>query len=148
MLLLWRNGGFSGCRLVSDFVQLVLLHKKLVGVEMQEFHDPAYTGETRMHNIPGDHSSCSGSQDNYTIPRAKGQSAGKKPSLLRAFLSSTLNPMGSKSELFYRLSFTCYAFDIQSIDKRSRYRHCAEWHILSVMIMRHEQFQRRQFFFF
>ena len=48
MLLLWRRGGSPGCHLVSDFVQLVLPHKKLVGVEMQEFHDPAYPGETRI----------------------------------------------------------------------------------------------------
>ena len=49
---------------------------------MQEFHDPAYPGETRMHNIPGDHSSCSGSKDNYNIPREKGQSAGKEKALI------------------------------------------------------------------
>ena len=63
-------------------------------------------------------------------------------------LIGTMNPVGSKSELLYRLSFTCYAFDLKGIHKRSRYRRRAERHIFSVMIMLHEQFQRRQFFFF
>ena len=62
--------------------------------------------------------------------------------------TATLNPVGSKLELFYRLSFTCYAFDLKGIYKRSRYRRRAERHIFSVMIMCHEQFQGRQFFFF
>ena len=61
--------------------------------------------------------------------------------MLRASLLSTLTPLGSKSELFYRLSFTCYAFDLKGIYKRSRYRRRAERHIFSVMIMRHQQFQ-------
>ena len=116
---------------------------------MQEFHDPAYPGETRMHNIPG--ITPLAVALGIIIPyhgRKVNRQEKNKPSLLRAFLSSTLNPMGSKLELFYRLSFTCYAFDLKGIHKSSRYRRRAERHIFSAMIMRHEQVQRRQFFFF
>ena len=118
MLLLWRCSGAPGCHLVSDFVQLILLHKKLVGVERQEFHDPAYTGETRMHNIPGDHSSCSGSQDNCTIPRAKGQSAGKEKALIAEsfsiiyFESKVKVDYSSPWDLFFALSFGVLDFCI------------------------------------
>ena len=77
---------------------------------MQEFHDPAYPGETRMHNIPGDHSSCSGSQDNYTIKVNRQEK--KKPSFLRASLIN-FDSTGVKVRIILQAFFCLLCFRLQ-----------------------------------